>query len=39
MALGALTAAAHSSDKSLAANAQLVQALAGVVLGSTDPNG
>ena len=39
MALGALTAAAHSSDKSLAANAQLVQGLAGIVLGSTDPNG
>ncbi len=39
MALGALTAAAHSPDKSLAANAQLVQALAGIVVGSTDPNG
>ncbi len=38
MALGALTAAEHSSDKSLAANAQLVQGLAGIVLGSTDPN-
>jgi endoglycosylceramidase len=38
MALGALTAAAHSSDKSLASNAQLVQGLAGIVLGSTDPS-
>jgi endoglycosylceramidase len=39
MALGAVTAALHSSDKSVAANAELVQALAKVVLGSTDPNG
>ncbi len=38
MALGAITAALHSSNKSLAANAQLVQGLAGIVLGSTDPN-
>ncbi len=39
MFFDALTAAAHSSDKSVAANAQLVQGLAGIVLGSTDPNG
>jgi endoglycosylceramidase len=38
MALGALTAAANSSDKSLAANAALVKSLADIVLGSTDPN-
>ena len=38
MALGAITAAAHSSDKSLAANAALVQGLANIVLGPTDPN-
>jgi hypothetical protein len=38
MALGALTAEANSSDKSLAANAALVKGLADVVLGSTDPN-
>jgi hypothetical protein len=37
-ALGALAAEAHSPDKSIAANAQLVQGLAGVVLGSSDPN-
>jgi endoglycosylceramidase len=37
-ALGALTAAAHSPNKSIAANAQLVQGLAGIVLGSSDPN-
>jgi endoglycosylceramidase len=38
MALGALTAEANSSDKSLAANAELVKGLAEVVLGPTDPN-
>jgi hypothetical protein len=37
-ALDALIAAAHSPNKSVAANAQLVQGLAGVVLGSSDPN-
>ncbi len=37
-ALGALDALAHSTNKSVAANAQLVQGLAGVVLGSSDPN-
>ncbi len=37
-ALGALAAEAQSPNKSVAANAQLVQGLAGVVLGSSDPN-
>ncbi len=37
-ALDALATEAHSSNKSVAANAQLVQGLAGVVLGSSDPN-
>ena len=37
-ALGALATVAHSTNKSVAANAQLVQGLAGVVLGSSDPN-
>ena len=38
MAVGALTAAANSPDASLRSTAQLVQGLADVVLGSTDPN-
>ena len=37
-ALETLDAVAHSTNKSVAANAQLVQGLAGVVLGSSDPN-
>ncbi len=39
MAEAALNAEAHSPDKTIAANAQLVQGLAGIVLGPTDPNG
>jgi hypothetical protein len=39
MAEAALNAEAHSPDKTIAANAQLVQGLAGIVLGSSDPNG
>jgi hypothetical protein len=38
MALSALNAEAHSPNKSVAAGAQLVQGLADVVLGSSDPN-
>ena len=37
-ALDALATAAQSPNKSVAANARLVQGLAGVVLGSSDPN-
>ena len=37
-ALGALATEAQSPNKSVAANARLVQGLAGVVLGSSDPN-
>ena len=39
MAEDALDAEAHSPDASIRSTAQLVQGLAGVVLGSTDPNG
>lgn len=35
----ALTAAANSSNSSLRSTAQLVQGLAGIVLGTSDPNG
>jgi hypothetical protein len=38
MALAAFEAEAHSSNKTVAANAQLVQGLATIVLGSSDPN-
>ena len=38
MAEGALNAAANSSNASLRSTAQLVQGLAGIVLGSSDPN-
>ena len=38
MALAALEAEDHSSNKSVASNAQLVQGLANIVLGSSDPN-
>ncbi len=37
MAEAALTAAAHSPDASLRSTAQLVEGLAGIVLGTTDP--
>jgi endoglycosylceramidase len=37
-ALDALATEAHSPNKSVAANAQLAQGLAGVVLGSSDPD-
>ena len=39
MAEDALNTEAHSSDASIRSTAQLVQGLAGIVLGSTDPNG
>ena len=39
MAEAALNAEAHSPNKTIAANAQLVQGLAGIVLGPSDPNG
>jgi hypothetical protein len=35
----ALSAEAHSSNASIRSTAQLVEGLAGIVLGSTDPNG
>jgi endoglycosylceramidase len=38
MALAAFEAETHSSNKSVATNAQLVQGLANIVLGSSDPN-
>jgi hypothetical protein len=38
MAVGALQAAANSSNASLRSTAQLVQGLANIVLGATDPN-
>jgi len=37
MVEGALDTEAHSSNASVRSNAQLVQGLAGIVLGSTDP--
>jgi endoglycosylceramidase len=39
MVLAALDADAHSTDASVRSTAQLVQGLAGIVLGTTDPNG
>jgi hypothetical protein len=39
MAEDALNAEAHSPDASVRSTALLVQGLAGIVLGSTDPNG
>ena len=39
MAENALNAEAHSPNASVRSTAQLVQGLAGIVLGSTDPNG
>ncbi len=39
MAESALNTEAHSPDASIRSTAQLVQGLAGIVLGSTDPNG
>jgi hypothetical protein len=39
MVFAALNAAAQSTNASLRSSAQLVQGLAGIVLGSTDPNG
>ena len=39
MAEDALNTEAHSSNASVRSTAQLVQGLAGIVLGSTDPNG
>ena len=39
MAEDALNAEAHSPNASVRSTAQLVQGLAGIVLGSTDPNG
>ncbi len=39
LALNALNAEAHSSDASVRSNAQLVQGLATIVLGTSDPNG
>jgi hypothetical protein len=38
LALSALDAEAHSTDASVRSTAQLVQGLAGIVLGTTDPN-
>ena len=39
MAEDALNTEAHSPNASIRSTAQLVQGLAGIVLGSTDPNG
>jgi hypothetical protein len=36
---GALTAETHSSNANIRSTAQLVEGLAGIVLGTTDPNG
>jgi hypothetical protein len=36
---GALTAETHSPNASIRSTAQLVEGLAGIVLGATDPNG
>jgi len=38
MVTGALDADAHSSNATVRSTAQLVQGLAGIVLGSSDPN-
>ena len=39
MAEGALNTEAHSPNASIRSTAVLVQGLAGIVLGATDPNG